>query len=1100
MVKIAFLDTLGLKYDGDTLNHRGLGGSESAVIYISRELAKLGFDITVFNEIENEGIYDNVKYLSKNKCKEIHEDYDVLISLRSCLPFVPDHLRNNILSEYGYDINNTLSLVNHSKHKIVWLHDTFCAGDHYLEHLCLDGYIDELFCLSDWHSNYVMNGHDWRSRYFEVLKNKVWQTRNGIENHIEEIDISKKDKNLFVYNSSITKGMIPLVRCCWDKIKKRIPDAKLVIIGGYYRGANQGEPDENELNYFALKDEYDGINDITFTGIIKQQEIAKILSKASLMIYPGAFPETYGISTLEAINCNVPLVGCRFGALEEVAAEQTSYLINYDIGYDDNQIERFVSIVEKAYYDDYLRQQKAYACNGLKPCIYWDTVALQWKQHLYNQLGLYMDVNELRQVRKINKQVIKYFGRRFNNREDFTESITKPENRMMIISPFYNAGIYINKCIQSVASQDYENYFHILIDDMSDDNSLEIAQKTIDSLPENIKDRFILIKNENKKWALQNQVETIKDLSDNCIVILLDGDDWLANNPDIFNIINNEYNEGAEFTYGSCYSLADRINLIAQPYPKEVHENKSYRKYLFNWGMPYTHLRTFKASLFKKINPDCFLDGNKEFYKAGGDNALFYPLIEACSNYKNIRAITEVLYIYNDLNKLNDYKVNPIEQNKNAEEIRNKKINMFDMNEVNTIKEKIVEAVRDKDPEAISIYKYIASNREDVWVDNISDVYLKPRIEWLTNKIDQVAPNKNIKILDIGSWTGSISNCLYEYGYKDIVCVDISRAVVEMGKQKYPHLKWVLTDIEEKDITEKYDVVLACEVLEHLVDPYETIDYIRNNLLTENGILIYTIPEENYVFGDRLENIASEHISKITKNDLNNLSDDIENLQSRIENNIYYEWYVGTIKKPNKKSILIALPTAKYIESETFKSIYYLTKPNDYTVDMECFYGYRIDQIRNLICYYAIENKYDYVFFVDSDIVLPSDTLIKLLSINKPIATGIYIQRKKEIIPEIYINENGNIINENYKNLVEHKQIQIAGCGFGCVLVNIKVIKAVGYPQFEYHSAIKMEDTYSEDLDFCTKAINLGFDIYADTSIKCDHIGETRYNFPVFNR
>jgi hypothetical protein len=49
-MKIAIIDTLGLTYDGSTLEKRGLGGSESAVILMSKELVKIGFDVTVFND------------------------------------------------------------------------------------------------------------------------------------------------------------------------------------------------------------------------------------------------------------------------------------------------------------------------------------------------------------------------------------------------------------------------------------------------------------------------------------------------------------------------------------------------------------------------------------------------------------------------------------------------------------------------------------------------------------------------------------------------------------------------------------------------------------------------------------------------------------------------------------------------------------------------------------------------------------------------------------------------------------------------------------------------------------------------------------------
>ena len=69
MISIAIVDTIGLVYDGSTLFKRGLGGSESAVILISKELVKLGFDVTVYNNCEDTaakpGIYDGVKYKNK---------------------------------------------------------------------------------------------------------------------------------------------------------------------------------------------------------------------------------------------------------------------------------------------------------------------------------------------------------------------------------------------------------------------------------------------------------------------------------------------------------------------------------------------------------------------------------------------------------------------------------------------------------------------------------------------------------------------------------------------------------------------------------------------------------------------------------------------------------------------------------------------------------------------------------------------------------------------------------------------------------------------------------------------------------------------------
>ena len=49
------------------------------------------------------------------------------------------------------------------------------------------------------------------------------------------------------------------------------------------------------------------------------------------------------------------------------------------------------------------------------------------------------------------------------------------------------------------------------------------------------------------------------------------------------------------------------------------------------------------------------------------------------------------------------------------------------------------------------------------------------------------------------------------------------------------------------------------------------------------------------------------------------------------------------------------------------------------------------------------------------------------------------------------------------------------------------------YPHFVYRSAINHAHTYSEDIYFCQKASELGFTIWTDESVKCEHIGTTKF-------
>jgi hypothetical protein len=250
--------------------------------------------------------------------------------------------------------------------------------------------------------------------------------------------------------------------------------------------------------------------------------------------------------------------------------------------------------------------------------------------------------------------------------------------------------------------------------------------------------------------------------------------------------------------------------LIAQTYPKDVRTKKTYRDHKFNWNMPYPHLRTFKKSLVDNISDDVFKNAQGDWFKAGGDNSVFYNIIEQADPDKVV-AVKDIHYIYNDLNPYNDYKINATEQN-------------------------------------------------------------------------------------------------------------------------------------------------------------DTANYILNNM-----------------------------------------------------------------EKPLKK-ILIAIPTAKYIEVETFKSIYDLLIPEGYSVDFQYFFGYNIAQVRNLISEWVIKG-YDYLFAVDSDMVFEKDVLVKMINADKDVISGIYRQRTKNETIEIYMDTDNGMRNATYEELKSSGIVEISACGFGCVLI-----------------------------------------------------------------
>ena len=80
------------------------------------------------------------------------------------------------------------------------------------------------------------------------------------------------------------------------------------------------------------------------------------------------------------------------------------------------------------------------------------------------------------------------------------------KNRLNIIIPLYNVEKWIGRCLKSVQGQNYSNFRCYVVNDISTDNT---DQKILNQIKDD--DRFVYINNKEKKYALKNIYDTIKD-------------------------------------------------------------------------------------------------------------------------------------------------------------------------------------------------------------------------------------------------------------------------------------------------------------------------------------------------------------------------------------------------------------------------------------------------------------------------------------------------------------------------------------------------------------------------------------------------------------
>jgi len=219
-----------------------------------------------------------------------------------------------------------------------------------------------------------------------------------------------------------------------------------------------------------------------------------------------------------------------------------------------------------------------------------------------------------------------------------------------IIIPLYNVENWIKACIRSVKRQDYDNYQCVVVDDISTDDSANIVREEIGD-----DERFLFVKNEEKKYALKNIYEAI-DLSSPSggdVIVTLDGDDWLYDT-EVLKKLNHVYRrEKCLLTYGSYAEYpSGKKGKFSRKIPDSIIKEGTYRKN--QWSA--SHLRTFKHDLWKRIKKEDLLDSDGNFYEMAWDLAFMFPMLEMAGSKSQY--IDDILYVYNVSNPINDHKVN----------------------------------------------------------------------------------------------------------------------------------------------------------------------------------------------------------------------------------------------------------------------------------------------------------------------------------------------------------------------------------------------------------------------------------------------------------
>ena len=266
----------------------GLGGSEEALVYLSRELSKLGWSIVIY-------------------CDREEETRDGTTLYRPWTLFNPQDSFDVICAWRNPGLFSTLPIK--ARKKIVDYHD-MPVGHQELVQSMVDT-VDKFFFKSKFQSEQLI-----------LPPGKKVVISNGIVT--QQFDHKTKRRHHSVgYFSSYDRGLETLLRL-WPQVRKEVPDATLDIYYGWdaFDGFHKSNPEMMKWKYQMLR-KLHGLKDqgVTENGRVSHHDLARAMQSLEVWAYPTEFPEINCITALKAGKAGLIPVTSGYAALQETILE-----------------------------------------------------------------------------------------------------------------------------------------------------------------------------------------------------------------------------------------------------------------------------------------------------------------------------------------------------------------------------------------------------------------------------------------------------------------------------------------------------------------------------------------------------------------------------------------------------------------------------------------------------------------------------------------------------------------------------------------------------------------------------------------------------------
>lgn len=299
-MRIAFLDPIGWDYDPRTPLARPLGGIQSAVAYLSAELARRGHEVALFNAADAERHVDGVTIGPLGRVAIDRLAGRDAVVVVSGLPI--DALRQLWpLARTG----TPLLLWNQS--------DTINEVTRLLADRRVLASYDRILPASRWHGGVLVDEMAVPAARLHPMGNALAPAFAAMTTPGH--DAPRDARPSLAYTPTPFRGL-DLLLDLWPLVHARRPDATLRVFSGMavYQMGGAADP------YRALYDRARATPGVDYVGPLPQPELARALGGCWLFAYPSTYRETYCTSLIEAMAAGAHAVVTDLGALPETAA------------------------------------------------------------------------------------------------------------------------------------------------------------------------------------------------------------------------------------------------------------------------------------------------------------------------------------------------------------------------------------------------------------------------------------------------------------------------------------------------------------------------------------------------------------------------------------------------------------------------------------------------------------------------------------------------------------------------------------------------------------------------------------------------------------